>query len=239
MKLGFRLEVGVLCAALCGCGTESFEHNEVDGQTIPTNASISSDSFFEASTGIAGSGSGGNQFDGNFPEPAVTRCGELPDGVQPITGLAAGWGVVALPNASADGRPVPSGSVRLRISQFEMNQCSDTLTVWFGAPGGSGGDLTPYNEGPRGVEFTLAPDELTVGIHQIGALADPDFAAVGSSSERVEAVDGTVEFLRVEDDCIVGVLRGLEGTLETPFLEGGFVVQTCQQQCIPTGGFRC
>src|SRR5690606_18312625 len=59
---------------------------------------------------------------GNFPEPAVTVCGQLPQDVAPISGLAAAWAVESM--FETWDSPGPYAGIRLRFSDWGF-ECAD------------------------------------------------------------------------------------------------------------------
>lgn len=233
--------VAALALALCaGCGATTFEH----GEPSPLG-SVGGDSFgvVVSSTPSDGGFPGGQ---GNYPDPAVTRCGGVADQAAPIEGLSSAWAVVAIPGATADGLPVANGSIRLRISEHALLECGDPLVpyVWSGGSGSSGttgtsGGRVLEESDMRGLELTFAPDELDIGVHQIATLNAAGFVALGAGVVRETAAGGHVELLRVDDDCVVGVVRGLVTEDGLPFMGGGFVAQTCQRQCHTVDGRPC
>lgn len=233
----------VLTAGSLACAPASFDHGDGSGPpaTESSRASDSGTGFLATDgEGTLAEVSGGLDPPGNFPEPAVSRCGDVLGDAEAIGGLAAGWAVVALPGAmGTHGESVPQGAVRLRLSQHGMLDCGDSLTPLLGHGSGSDGDRPPFTEGPRGLEFTLSPTELALGVRTLSSLSQPEVFVQGSGAAGVDVAAGTLELLRADAECIVGVISGLQGDLGTTFLEGGFVAQTCQRQCIPTQGDAC
>lgn len=255
-----------------GCGTKSFNHVDPAG----------SDTFFgEGSFGSSGE----DPHEGNFPEPAVTRCGDLPPGIAPVDEMLSAWAVVAVPDATIDGEPVAAGTVQLRISQEGLSQCGaatssneegeisgsgssssgdppsgDTSGSSSGSTSGSSsgdtsgdssggtsdgttGSAVPdpgfEQTGDRTLELMMGPHEMALGTHAVADLVAPGVKLTGSWSTNDFGDQASVELLRVDDDCVVGVLHGFRSSHNTPFLEGGFVAQTCQRQCIPTRNNPC
>jgi len=217
----------VLCLTLVGgCVSKEISHSELSGDV---------DTFASATAGeVGGFGSSGDFGfpQGNYPDPAVTRCGDVLGDLPAINSLASAWAVVAVPNATAGDEPVEAGAVLLRLSQDALVDCGSdpqSQDFFFGTSTGDGA-----LEG-RGMELMLAPQDVTLGVHQPASLT---LYGDGATSE-FDTEAATVELLRVDDDCVVGIVRGVESEGGTKFLEGGFVAETCQRQCIPTPGFSC
>lgn len=215
---------------LVGCRSTEFDHG-------------GSPSGFATISG--GTGVGANDDDlprGNYPEPAITRCGDLGDEPS-IAGLSSAWAVVAVPDATLDGEAVAPNSVFLRISQDAIDDCGDapgppaggTGTGVFGSSSGDGDEVT---EG-RTLELLLSPAESAVGVHPIDPLAHEDVTLYGDGATDAFGTGARVELLHVDDDCVVGILHGFEADDGAPFMQGGFVAQTCQRQCIPANGNSC
>ncbi|MGH1340865.1 MAG: hypothetical protein ACRBN8_04905 [Nannocystales bacterium] len=230
------LGLGAALVALGGgCQTRSFDH----GDAPPSSGT--GDSFGSVG-GVAGEPFGGSEFDGNFPDPATTRCGQVLGELPPIPGLASAWAVVAVPDATADGTPVEAGSVLLRLSEQPISSCGETRQDEFGSSSGGFGTTSTggsQETGGRGFELMLGPDELELGVHEVAMLAAPRVVVYGDGANSGSSVDGTIELLHVDDGCMVGVVRGFTTETDEPFMTGGFVAQTCQLQCIPTEGRPC
>ncbi|MBV1859265.1 MAG: hypothetical protein KUG77_12695 [Nannocystaceae bacterium] len=220
----------MLVVLVGGCQSRSFEHGDAP-QDAGTSATFGS--FGAVVGGVTGEFSSG----GNYPEPAVTRCGEVPGDTLPIEGLASAWGIVAVPGATANQDPIAAGSVLLRISEQAIRFCGDAPEPI--SLGGSGSSTGPTGTGARGVELLLGPEELTLGVHEITALEDPRVVVYGDGAVSASAAEGRIELLHVDDDCIIGVVRDFVSDTGEPFMPGGFVAQTCQQQCIPSKGNAC
>lgn len=211
-----------------GCGTDRIQHDEAGGQG----------QAFGGSTTFFGS-DGGDPFEGNFPEPAQTRCGSLPESTLPLEGLISGWGVLALPGARDPvGDPVAAGSVRLRLSDREVRDCADTF-----APERLECEHIPLGSLTCGwgISLTLAPDELEPGVYELASLTDPAYAvATGDAREpSTTARTGTVRLFSVTPDCISGEFQDVETRAGDPSLDGGFIVEMCQRQCVPSREVGC
>ncbi len=233
-----------------GCPSKSFEHG---GQSAPSD-SVGFGSITAGPTAtVTDSGGIGDESspnrDGNYPDPAVTRCGDVAGDMSPINGLTSAWAVVAVPGATMDGTAVEAGSVLLRISTEVIRECGDAPEPldFFGGSGtgtGTGSDTTggasPGIElSDRGLELMLAPDELTLGPHAVADLAEPRVTLLGRGATSDFGAEASIEFVRVDDDCMIGFVHGFESDTGLPFMEGGFVAQTCQRQCLPSGGNSC
>ena len=235
-----------MLAILGGCQTRSFEHGDAPLDTATSGASFGS---FGGEVGEAPSSSG---FDGNYPDPATTRCGEVLGELPPIDRLSSAWAVVAVPGATADGDPIEAGSVLLRISQQAIGSCGEPPDAdFFGSSGSSGssggttggGDTTSFGGSTsgedRGFELMLAPEELALGVHDVATLTAPRVFVYGEGASNESGAEGSIELLHVDDGCIIGVVRGFTTDTDQPFMTGGFVAQTCQLQCIPTRNNPC
>ena len=243
-----RCGLGAILALLGGgCQTRSFDHGDapLDSGTGDTFGSFGGEVGEAPTTG--------DGFDGNYPDPATTRCGEVPGNLPPIHGLASAWAIVAVPGATADGEPIEAGSVLLRISEQPISSCGEPPqsdffgSTGFGSSGSSGssgsGGTTSFGgsttgEG-RGFELMLAPGELALGVHEVAMLAAPRVFAYGEGAGSDSSAEGSIELLHVDDGCMVGVVRGFTTDTNEPFMTGGFVAQTCQLQCIPTQNNPC
>lgn len=233
--LGQLVIAGTFLALGSGCPEEVIAHPTSDED----NGSIFS------SVGVVGGAEDFPSIDGNYPEPAVTRCGPVRGGADPIEGLASAWAVVALPGATANGEPLSTGSMRLRISEYAMDNCGKPLVPygWGGSgSGSSSGSVGSTGFGAsdqRGFELTLAPGEQTLGVHEVARLGDPGIATFGDGAAEETAAEGSIELLHVDDDCVIGIVRNFAADYGGPFMNGGFVAQTCQRQCISTHGDSC
>lgn len=246
MRMGTRLPAYGLAAMLGilsgGCQSKSFEHGDA-----PLGSGTSD--TFGSFGGVVGGSTGGFGFGGNYPEPAVTRCGEVLGDLHPIEGLASAWAIAAVPGATANGESIEAGSVLLRISEDAIVGCGDSPQWEFSGSSGSGatttGDIgtTSFREdvgtGPRGFELLLAPGELELGVHEVAALADPQTVAYGQGAVSGSSGEASIELLRVDDGCVIGIARGFVTDNGQPFMNGGFVAETCQRQCIPTRDNPC
>lgn len=232
--------LAIAMASVAGCQTKSFEHG---GDLL--NGSSGGQSF----SGVGGDAvSGGDEFpnfDGNYPEPAVSRCGDVLGGLPPLPGLASAWAIVAVPGATMNGEPVEAGSVMLRISERVITECGDAPnpnhsfgSTGFGGESTFAGGLSSAT-GDRGFEMMLGPDELALGIHDVATLTGPRVGVFGEGSTSESGAGANIELLRVDDDCVIGIARGFLSDTGEPFMYGGFVAQTCQRQCIASEGSPC
>ena len=165
---------------------------------------------------------------GNFPEPAISRCGELPEGVEPVPGLTAAWAVLALPGATdTDGEAVPTGGVRLRLADHAIEDCA-------------GAFFDPFEcDGLRckwGLSIAINEAPVVSSFVDLARLPEADFEVAvidGLGPAIVPGRGGTLVLHRVTSDCVVGELRDVETTDGIP-RDGGFVAELCQRQCIPS-----
>lgn len=208
----------ILCCALCvgvlGCGSDIIQHGDLDPSgAIPTDGFVS---FGEVDGGTM-SGAG------NFPEPALTRCGELGDDIYEIGELRSAWSVVAIGGTEDTDGEVQAGTIRLRLSDGGMGDCQDGLEL-----------------GTWGFALTLAPDETTLGVHDFADLHAPDPELVEDGHTRTQPIDGTLRLVRVTQDCIVGVLSNVtRGGTPMQQLSGGFAAEVCTRECLPTASHDC
>jgi hypothetical protein len=165
---------------------------------------------------------------GNYPDDAVTACGELPAGVEPIEGLASAW----VTDASG-------GNLRLVLSDRALDCGDDIFSI-------SSGCATGWAQA-----LTLTAVAFTPGKHELAAYPDvctevamveggPDGCAGGEvggggvggevgggdvGGGGLGGVPGELEIYRMDDTCVVGRLD-LEGFSALPG-PGGFVAQRC------------
>jgi hypothetical protein len=175
-----------------------------------------------------------------------------------IEGLAAAWAVVAVPGATVDGEPLSTGSVVLRLSEVGLQNCgaspgdpgffepgTSSGSTGGGSTGGSSGSDSstgtgdPLRDGPRGLELTLTADEFAKGTYAMSELVAPRVYSYGAGSTTDVPQDARIQLHRVDADCVVGTVSGFRAEDGTSFMEGSFVAQTCQRQCIPGREDRC
>ncbi|HWB81503.1 MAG TPA: hypothetical protein VG755_41360 [Nannocystaceae bacterium] len=214
----------VLCCALCvgllGCGSDIIEHGALD----PSDSTVTSGLESLASMTSFGEVDGGTMSGaGNYPEPALTRCGELGDDIYDIGELRSAWSVVAIGGTEDTDGEVEAGTIRLRLSDGAMGDCQDPL------------DLATW-----GFALTLAPDETSIGIHDFADLFAPDLELVQDGERRTQPISGTLRLVRVTQDCVVGVLSSVvQGSTPMPQLSGGFAAEVCTRDCLPTASQGC
>jgi len=222
--------LGAMLALPCGgCQSQSFDHGDTALDSATTDA-------FGSFGGVVGEApTTGAEFEGNFPEPAVTRCGDVLGDLPAIDGLASAWAVIAVPGATANGDPVEAGSVLLRVSEQAIGSCAASpQSDFFGSTG-----FETDMGGGRGLELVLAPEELTLGVHDVATLAAPQVFVYGEGGGIDSGAEGSIELLHVDDGCVIGVVHGFATDTNEPFMSGGFVAQTCQLQCLPTQNNPC
>jgi hypothetical protein len=215
----------VLCCALCvgvlSCGSDVIQHGVLTTDPSGTEGFVS---FGEASMSGAPEVDGGTMSSlGNFPEPALTRCGELGADVYEIDELRSAWSVVAIGGTEDTDGEVEAGTIRLRLSDGGMGDCRDALDL-----------------GAWGFAMTLAPDEATVGIHDFAGLFAPELELVEHGETTAEPIAGTLRLVRVTQDCVVGVLSSVtKGGAPMHELSGGFAAEVCTHDCLPTAAHGC
>ena len=166
---------------------------------------------------------------GNYPEPAETRCGELPEGVEPLEGLASAWVILALPDAvSSDGDPVPAGTAKIRLADHALTDC-DSAFFDFSCTG----QVCDW-----GMTFTLPALEAGAS-HDLAELEADDFTLMTRTLQGDPGDAGVAVLRRVTPDCVVGELVGLEDASAPMPGSGGFVAEVCRRQCIPGEGIGC
>lgn len=216
----------VLCCALCvgvlACGSDVIQH-EVIRTTDPT-ATGGFVSVGEVASMSGAEVDGGTMAGvGNFPEPALTRCGELGEDVYEIDDLRSAWSVVAIGGTEDTDGEVEAGTIRLRLSDGGMDDCQDPLDV-----------------GTWGFAMTIAPDEATIGIHDFASLFAPDLELVQFGEAAAEPIAGTLRLVRVTQDCVVGVLSSVTiGGSPVPEISGGFAAEVCTRDCLTTPSHGC
>ncbi len=236
---GLAAILGVLSG---GCQSKSFDHGDA-----PLSSGTSD--TFGSFGGVAGGSSGSFGFRGNYPQPAITRCGEVLGDLHPIEGLASAWAITAVPGATANGESIEAGSVLLRISEDAIGDCGDAPQWEFSESSGSGATTTgaagttsfpeDVGTGPRGFELLLSPEEFELGVHEVAALTSPRTFVYGQGAVGGSSAGASIELLRVDDECVIGIARGFVSDNDQPFMNGGFVAETCQRQCIPTRDNPC
>lgn len=166
---------------------------------------------------------------GNYPEPAETRCGELPNGVEPIEGLASAWVILALPDAvDSEGEPVPAGAAKIRLADHALTDCDSAFFNF------------SCSEEPCdwAMSFTLPVLESGAS-HDLTELEADDFTLMTESFRSAPGDAGVAVLRRVTPDCVVGELVGLEEASGPMPASGGFVAEVCRRQCIPGEGVGC
>lgn len=177
---------------------------------------------------------------GNFPEPALTQCGALPDGVDSIAGLASAWAITGpAPGEDFDGQMLPSDRVRLRFADHALGcdekyaalteeTCSSTWSFAFNLPPAP---LVPGVYALDAIDGLLHEMESTV--FEVDSCGGAGGEVGGGGGPG--GIAGEIEIFAVTDDCIVGELRDLDvGTDELAFdRNGGFVAMRCASDCVP------
>jgi hypothetical protein len=183
---------------------------------------------------------------GNFPEPAVSICGDLPPNVAPLPGLVSAWAVEVDEGKIVNGTPTAANGLRLTLSNGAFG-CADRLTLE--------GPSVPSSceETLWWLGMTLQP-EVGVGIHDfdetpgifpevLSWAAECHGEAVGGYGgyEPTDSPVGRIEVHSMTPDCVVGTLHyfefGLSGDLAE--LSGGFVAQRCNLECLPGPDGSC
>lgn len=235
-------ESGVPATATSAFGgsTSGFEPGTTGLDATATGVFDSTDAGF-ADTSTTGDGSGV----GNFPDPAIAECGDLPAGVDPIPGLATAWAVTGnAPGMDREGSRLPDDLVRFRFADYGA-ACDESFV------GVSGSCMNAWN-----FALSLAVLDLAPGIYDLPTLSNlyPEFQmSTGAPPEcGGEEVDGggagpgaepsgELEIFSVTDDCVLGELRGLANTSGDLDIDrnGGFVAMRCQSDCVPMPDNGC
>ena len=235
---------GALVCGLCASCTErqlishpdfddGAESDGLDGGEDGLEGGASATTGFEP----GGESEGGANL-GNFPEPAITECGGLPPGVDPIPGLSTAWVVTGnVPGTGSDGLPYPDDLARLRFSDFGAG-CDEAFTF-----SESCVDAWTF-------AFSLALQNLAPGVYDLASLPNlyPEIEASvtlddgcaggeigGGGSDPGAEPQGELEIFSVTGGCVVGELRGLMdgfGDLDIS-RNGGFVAMRCESECVP------
>jgi len=169
----------------------------------------------------------------NFPDPLLALCGELPDGVVPIGGLASAYAVSG-PRPAAFA--VDPAAVRLRLAEFGI------------APN----QLVQRECGPAGWMFAFElPTPLAPGIYPLADLVQPypegyyGFesgcgTAEGLLPDAQPSETGVLEIFAVTDGCVVGEIRdGFEQAALSLVRNGGFVAERTVADCVPLASHDC
>jgi hypothetical protein len=145
------------------------------------------------------------------------------DGNVPIDGLRSAWGVVAVGGTEDDEGEVEPGTIRLRLGDEVLADCQDALEV-----------------GDWGVAITLTPSEAVTGVHDLASLLAPDPEHLHGGATSTLPMSGTLELLRVTQDCIVGTLDDVAiAEVPVPELSGAFAAELCSRTCLPTATRGC
>ena len=180
---------------------------------------------------------------GNYPEPATSMCGSLPEGIDPIPGLTSAWAMRSDEPTVDDGKPTAANGLRLILSNAGL-ECGDTLT-FDDPPNPACGEAAWW------YAMTLQP-ELGLGTFDFDEtpglfpeVLTRDAACSGEAVggygeyEPSDSPVGRIEILSITEDCVVGKLHYFEfGQTDgsASELSGGFVAQRCQVDCLPKFG---
>jgi hypothetical protein len=236
------LRRSVACAfavLVLGCESHVIEHGP--------SAAVGSDTFASDVDGSTGAATVTSGFfgDSNFPEPALTNCGSLGEGVLPIDGLRSAWGVVAVSGSGDTDDAVEAGTVRVRLTEQRLLDCQAELVPQdCEDPGSSSSGFGLGLDCGWAFSFTLTPAEAVAGQLQLDALTDPDFEVIaGEHGATLNGIAGELEIYRVLPECIVGELTNVEldlgSAIETQSLDGAFAAELCQHTCLPTAEASC
>jgi hypothetical protein len=243
-RLSVAAVAGLVCGLCAGC-TERELINHFD----PEDTAGTSDGLEVADTSSTFESMSGSEDDGsnvgNFPEPAITECGTLPPGVDPIAGLSTAWAVIGnAPGMDGDGLPFPDDLVRLRFSDHG-SACDEAF-----------GDIVEACVDAWMFGLSLRLENLTPGIYDLSTLGQlypeiyvsmgsgPECAGggiEGGGSQPGAEVQGELEIFSVTGGCVTGELRGLvdgSGDLDID-RNGGFVAMRCTSDCVPMPGNDC
>ncbi|MBL4685129.1 MAG: hypothetical protein JKY37_11110, partial [Nannocystaceae bacterium] len=171
--------------------------------------------------------------------PASTRCGGLPDGVVAMDDLFSAWAVLALPGATdVDDQEVEPGLLRLRLSAQGITDCA-------GTPDTTQCSESSPDDFPCGwdVEISLPPSESEPGTIDLADETDTDYNVRGGQRDptRLDTSRGSLVIHRVTADCVIGEFVDVDMLANDSGrpLNGGFVAEICQRQCIPSQGRGC
>ena len=179
--------------------------------------------------------------DGNFPEPAIPICGDLPDGVDAISDLVSAWVVTGERPSYPEDTPGPT-TPRLRLGSLLF------------AADEHAADLASNDCGPDGwmIAFDL-PEPLVPGVVQIDGLLGSyievfhasDGGCIGGggliTADPTEPIVGQLEVIAVTDACVIGRFHDAHSQLASipQITNGGFVAQRAVLPCVPLEGLDC
>jgi hypothetical protein len=173
----------------------------------------------------------------NFPLPALTDCGALPEGVVPIAALTSAY-VVTGPRPVVNEFITPDDDVgRLRLSSIAL-----------AADDPAAPDPLSDDCGPEGwaFAFDIPPEYLVPGVHALGEITpshresmdiEGDGCFGGDGNARGDDL-GELEIFTVTADCVTGEIRGAadDGATLIRLRNGGFVAQREAVECVPLAG---
>lgn len=233
MRFGFVVSLGCVAALGCGAVVDVIDHGGGGGDGD------------ESAGSSAGDPGDGDRL-GNFPEPAMTVCGVLPDGVAPIDGLASAHAVQGPRPPGSTELPVADHRVRLRVSSYALGPDEVART-----------EASPDPEcGAIGwmLGFDL-PEPLVAGSYPLATLFEgygeayegysltPEVGCGFSmtyASDNALATAGTLIIHAVTDDCVMGELRDvIPESSPSAVRSGGFVAQRSVVSCLPIGTIEC
>jgi hypothetical protein len=232
--------VVVLALTTGGCAVDRIVHEEGAGADASADGSASADG-------------GAVDRGGNFPEPALTLCGALPEGVDAIEGLVTAHAVTGPRAPSGLPDVADPNAVRIRLSSrgFEAGE------MMVMAP--PEGPVDAPCEQAWAFAFDIPVEHIAVGVHALGDMApafpEQHFAdlfeyeegcgeggEVGEDGGATSILDssGELEIFAVTDGCIVGELRGVQSEGVPAVLKsGGFVAPRTALECVPSSYAAC
>lgn len=179
---------------------------------------------------------------GNFPEPAIPVCGDLPDGLAPVVNLATAWVVSGDRAGTYEPGVQPLTTPRLRIGSVGF-EADENVATWADDTCGPDGWM---------IAFDL-PDPLVPGLLQIEELDGSYFEIYEGSGDGCggggavlgdaegSPLTGQLRILAVTDDCVMGEFIDARNTFFATYApgDGGFVAQRETLPCVPLDGVDC
>ena len=181
---------------------------------------------------------------GNFPEPAIPVCGDLPEGIEPVTNLASAWVVSGDRAGTYEPADLPPTTPRIRIGSIGIEADEQA----------NNGSQLESECGPIGwfIAFDL-PDPLVPGLLELGDLegsyfevysGEADGCGAGGATIMADAsppISGQLRILAVTDDCVMGEFIDAHNTFFATYAPGtgGFVAQREALPCVPIDGVEC
>lgn len=178
---------------------------------------------------------------GNFPEPAQSSCGTLPDGLEPIPGLASAWVAEgSFMGTNEQGEHVAQHGLRLRLSDGGV-ACDEAFNAgWDPCTTAWGWGMT-LPDGMQTPGTYALSDWGGIYLEQVFQVVDATCGdggeGGGDGGPEPSDMPGEIEILHIDDECVIGRIHDVQlGGTQQPSLSGGFVAMRCATECIPQYG---